>query len=272
MGVLGAVLIVGSMVAFIEIELDAASPTGDDGSPVDGITGPPPELGKTSWRASGCEAVSLVWNPPLSSLEAFTGPWEPAEGPLPGRGIFVLFAYRCPRAALDGLAIGPPSGAAAIIPIQEPDDERNVTARTGWSAIPEWVGAAGSSVFEAFAEHGFNVVPGSGSVSSSDALAGTQVRMVVETEAGRLEATSLITGSSQARDVQGGLVSTNEETFGVFSGPESMQRQTSGQAVVRTSGTTWVERLGLEAAPQSVAYDTQMQWDFTIFSEPFDAS
>lgn len=247
-GILGVVLIVGSMATFIEVGIQGSSASEEE------VRGPPAAIGTNTFTATECRGISLFWTPPLSALQEASEPWTPAPGPLPDRGLFWLFAFECPNGAVDGLSVPPPSGAGALILVEEPEDPRNVSAPDGWIAVPQWIGDEQSKVTRAFDRHGFTTASGSGSVGVQDVLAGTQVRMVVETSEGRLEASSVVSGEAEQREVHGALLATNEERFGVFSGPEEMERRTTGSAVVQTSGTTWVERLDLEPSPYQVAY------------------
>lgn len=268
-GIFGALVIVGSMAGVIQT-LDTG---GAGGGPTSGeeIAGPKPQPERSSFAAEGCRAMSLYWTPPLDALDEVVGPhWTPAEGPVSGRGLFWLFAYECPTTIVDGLKRGASSGAAAIVAIEEPQDPRNVSDVGGWAAIPEWIGPKGSATTGIFREHRFNVTFGSGAVGVQSTPLGQQVRMVIDTPDGTLEASAAMTGQPQQREVEGALVGTRPSTFSVFTGPETMQRQTTGSAVVQTTGTTWVERLNLEPSPYRVAYDTQMSWDFTMWHEPWN--
>lgn len=268
-GILGAVLIVGSMAATIEYTQTGASSSGDE------VEGPPPRLGTSSWRATNCEAASLFWTPELSVLEEVVGPnYEPSPGPSPqpNTGLFWLFTFECGHASVNGLRVSPPSGGAALVAVQEPDDTRNVSAPDGWAAIPSWYGPEHSRVSDVVAEHGFNLTPAQTALGSSSSPLGDQVRMVIDSPTGHLEASVTVTGSTTQRTVQGALVGTDPDLFSVAYGPERMTRRSNGTATVETRGTTWVERLNLAANPYAIAYDTQMSWNFTLEDEPWSQS
>lgn len=264
-GVLGAVLIVGSMVAAINYQ--EGGPASQDGE----VSDAPAPIGKSVWRASSCEAASLYWTPSMEALDEVVGPHlTPSEGPVPGSGLFWLFAYSCDRASVDGLSVPPPSGAAALVAVEEPDDTRNVSAPDGWTAVPTWYAPADSRVSEVFTDHEFNHTPARATVQSSSTPLNDQVRMTIDAPQGTLSADMTVSGTPEERVVEGGLVGTSEETFSVFSGEERMDRRQDGTATVDTQGTTWVERLGLEPTPYQIAYDTQMSWNFTFQHEPWE--
>lgn len=264
-GILGAALIVGSMVVAIESQEQTTSDVE--------VEGPPPASGTSTWRASNCQAGSLYWTPSLEDLDEVVGPnYDPAPGPLPDRGLFWIFAFDCRSSGVDGLRISPPSGAAALVAIQEPDNTRNVSAPDGWIAVPTWYGTASSPVSEVFEEHGFEHTDAQVGLGSTSTLLGDQVRFTIETANGSLEATMTVTGSATERSMEGALVGTDPDTFSVFSGPEEMQRREDGTATVQTQGTTWVERLNLDPSPYGIAYDTNMAWNFTFEHEPWNAS
>lgn len=267
-GVLGAVLIVGSMV----VAIDAADTGASDDTAVEA---PPPAQGESVWRAEDCEAASLYWTPSMSALGEVVGPnYEPAPGPgpQPDTGLFWLFAFECGRANVDGLRVSPPSGAAAIVAIQEPDDTRNVSAPDGWAAVPAWYGPSTGAVTEVFDKHGFNVEDGSGAVGTTSNPLADEVRLSIDAPDGTVEASMTVTGPSTTREVEGALVGTNPDLFSVFHGPERMDRRANGTATVETSGTTWVERLDLDPTPYAIAYDTGMRWNFTFEHEPFESN
>lgn len=263
-GLLGAVLIVGSMVTAINYQ-EAGSPA-TDGEVEDA----PPPIGKSTWRASGCEAGSLYWTPSLEDLDEVVGPrLTPSEGPLPGSGLFWLFVYSCDRSSVDGLSVPPPSGAAALVAVEEPDDTRNVSAPDGWTAVPTWYAPSDSPVAEVFEDHELDHTPARATLGSTSTPLSDQVRLTIEAPSGTIEADMTVTGSPEERVVEGALVGTSEETFSVFAGEERMDRRQDGTATVDTQGTTWVERLNLDPAPYEIAYDTGMSWNFTFQHEPW---
>lgn len=264
-GLLGAVLIVGSMVAAINTQ-DTATPGGDE------VEDAPPSIGTSTWKASSCEAGSLYWTPPLEALDEVVGPHTPAEGPLPDRGLFWLFVYDCDRSSVNGLRISPPTGATALVAVEEPGDTRNVSAPDGWAAVPSQYGSPDSRVGDVFTEHGFNYTPAQAAVGTSSTPLSDDVRVTLDTPTGYFEASMTLTGPTSQRTVEGALVGTSEETFSVFHGEERMDRRENGTATIDTRGTTWVERLNLDPTPYSIAYDQSMSWNFTFKHEPRDAA
>lgn len=268
-GVLGALIIVGSMAGVIQA-LDTGP--GDDGE----VTGPPAPPGKTRFTADGCQALTLIWTPDRSTLDEVVGPrWTPARASTvpaadagPDQGVFMLFGYRCPSTAVDGISRGSMTGGGALVPVQDPEDPRNVTA-DAWVAAPEIVQARASAIFEPFQRHRFPTTAGSVAVGTDDTPLGTRVRMIFETPDGRIEASAVLGGSSQSSDDRVAVVGTDPAWFSVMHGSESKDRRTTGSATVQTSGTTWVDELGLEPTPSQVAYDTGFSWDFTLEHEPW---
>lgn len=262
-GVLGAVLIVGSMVVAIDAQ--------DISTPGEGeVTDAPSPIGKSVWRASSCEALTLTWAPPLEDLGEITGPHTPAEGPLPGRGEFQLVVFDCRQGSLDGLSISPPTGGSALVAVEEPENPRNVTASDGWMAVASQYGSPDSRLADVFEEHGFDYVDAHAAVSSTSTPLGDQVGITLDPPGGYLEATVTVTGSASERSAEQAFVGTDEDTFSVFAGEEGSDRRSQGAATVTTQGTTWVERLGLAPSPVSVAYDTNRGWNVTFQHEPWD--
>lgn len=222
--------------------------TGDDASPT------------ARWTSSGCAGASLVWTPSIEDLDAIVGPWQPAEGPVSGRGVFVLFAFECPDTRIDGEATGPVSGGAAIVPVETPNATHGIET-DGWAAIPEHVGDA--PVAELFETHGFTVPDGDASVAIDRSPLGWRVRMTYNASDGQVAADGGVDPNATPEELRNALVADHAEPFSVFHGPEQRTRRT-GQATVQASGETWVSRLGLEPTPFSYAVDTKFGWDFTF--------
>lgn len=212
------------------------------------------------WTSSDCAGASLVWTPPIDALVEVVGPWQPAEGPVSGRGVFVLFAFECPDTEIDGEATGPVSGGAAIVPVETPNATHGIEA-DGWAAIPEHVGDA--PVAELFSTHGFTVPEGEASVAIDRSPLGWRVRMTYNTSEGEVAADGGVDPNASDEELDNALVADHADPFSVFHGPEQRTRRT-GQATVQASGTTWVSRLGLEPTPFSYAVDTEFGWDFTF--------
>jgi len=265
-GVLGAVLIVGSMVTAINVQDTTAPGEGE-------VQDAPPAIGTSTWKASSCEAGSVYWTPALEDLDEVVGPnLEPAEGPLPDRGLFWLFVFDCDRSSVNGLTISPPTGASALVAVEEPDDTRNVTAPDGWAAIPSQYGSADSQIADIFDKHGFNYTPAQAAVGTSSTPLSDDVRLTLDTPTGYFEASLTLTGPTNERTVEGAIVGTSEDRFSVFSGEERMDRRENGTSTIETRGTTWVERLNLDPNPYAISYDKGMAWNFTFEDEPFDGN
>lgn len=259
-GVLGALVVVGSMVAVLEVR------GGEEARDQDDVVQVPAGLGRDRWSADECHALSLVWTPPLAALDDVVGPqWTPIEGPLPGRGLFVLFAYHCDEHVLNGVRRPASDAGAVIVRIADPADTHGVDNATGWSAVPEWTGDP--TILDMVDDHGFTVAPGTTEVTVTETALGLQVDLRYTTDEGEIIATATLAATTEPRDVYGALVATSDGTFGVFEGPETMTRHATGTAIVEATGDTWVSTLDLEPVPFGVAYDRDFAWDFTFWSE-----
>lgn len=213
------------------------------------------------WSSSDCSGASLVWTPSIDDLDPVVGPWQPAEGPVPDRGVFVLFAFECPDTRIDGDATGPVSGGAAIVPVETPNATHGIEADDGWAAIPEHVGDP--AVAELFDAHGFTVPDGDASVRIDRSPLGWRVRMTYNTSDGEVAADGGVDPDQTHEEPSGAFVADHDDPFSVFHGPEQRTRRTGG-ATVQASGDTWVSRLDLEPTPFSYAVDTAFRWDFTF--------
>lgn len=214
----------------------------------------------THWKAGNCTAVSLVWTPPREDLEPLVGPWTPAEGPVPGRGIFVLFASQCPRSGVGGNASGPDRVGAAVVPVEEPARGPGAPEDAGWISLPQVVAPEGP-VYGLFEGHAFPTTRGDVAVDVQRTDAGGQASMTYETPNGTVEARTTFDGSGTVLEDQTALVTPSRDPLGVAVGPEERTRYT-GDGLVRSQGETWVSRLDLSPTPVSVAVDLDFSWDF----------
>lgn len=272
-GVLGALVIVGSMAGVIQMVDDS----GTSGS--NGVEGPPPAAGQSRFSSEDCRAMTLVWTPDRSTLDEMVGPrWTPARASaVPGvdagsdNGVFMLFGYECPKTAVDGLGRGSMTGGGALVPVEAPDDPRNVSA-DAWVAAPEIVQSRSSAIFDAFREHHFETTDGSVAVGIQSTPLSTQVRMVFDTPDGQVEASAMFQGSATSFDKDVSVVGTSPAWFSAMHGAESGERQTTQSATVETSGNTWIDELDLAPTPSEVTYDTGFGWDFTLEHEPWETA
>lgn len=266
-GILGVLVIVGSMGVLIETQLrdsSADATTNTDGN-VQAAT-----VNASVWRTQNCQTASLYWEPSTSDLEPHTGPHEPRS--TGSGGMFWLFAYDCPDSTVNGVATDGASGAGAFALVEEPDDTRNVSAEDGWVATLEWITNSDDRTRDALERKAFNVNDGTVTIDTTNVLQGRQISVTIETSEGSLTGDALITGAPSTRTVERAYVNVREDPFGVAHGPLTETRQTTGSGTVQTSGTTWVERLGLQPTPSSIAFAASGSWNYTITREPTNAT
>lgn len=241
----------------------ASTPEADPSTAPDATAPDPPTPDPstpTRWQAQACTGISLVWTPPAEDLDPLVGPWTPAEGPVPGRGVFVLFAVECPDSTVAGNATGPVRTGAAIVPIQAPADGPDAPDDTGWIAIPETVAPEGP-VHGLWEDHAFPMRQGDVSVDVQRGDGGGQASMTYETPNGTVEAQATFDGAAEDEAFTTAIVTPARDPTGVAVGPEERTRYT-GDGLVSAEGETWVSRLDLAPSPFSVAVDTDFSWDF----------
>jgi hypothetical protein len=269
-GIVGAILIVGSMGLFIETQLGASSGqdtdiAGDDGSQ------PQARVNASNWQTSDCTTVGLYWEASTSALEEYTGPHEPKQEGSAGQ--FWLFAYDCTDSTVDGNSSDGASGAAAFALVEEPDDPHNTTAPDGWVATLEWIVGDDDRTADVLDEQRFNVTSGSASIERTTSPLGSgQIQVAIETTEGTLNADLTVSGESSTETVDRAYVNTLDDPFAVATGPLTQPAQTVGESLVRTSGTTWVERLGLDPSPSSIAYGSGGEWNLSLTTFPADGN
>lgn len=270
-GILGFVLVVGSMV--VAIEVSQAPPSGDDATDRDG--GPPPLLGQDSWTAEGCLSAQVAWEIPADQASEHTGPWTPQD---PAR--VVLWAYECETSVVSGLtAPSPISGGAVWIEVEPPGE--NVTAnRTDGTkhAQPEVFVDRQGDLSEAVSEHGFEITTADVSISQQDVIVGRVVTVSWTTDQGQIEARTTLSSSGQSTTHGLGLLAPIDGTLGYQIGNLTATEVTTGTVTVTNDGDTWYSRLGLSPTPDQAAIGQDASWDFTLLSRdlsgtsPEDAS
>lgn len=264
-GILGVVLVVGGMMAALELR-DAGAPVDEEGTR-EGETGPPSALGVTRWQAS-CQVLELSWRVPLDELASHTGPWAPAESPTPGRGTALYRLVACVESALDGTAEGPVAGGAFAIAIEPPPHGANASA-SAWYAVPERF-ALGSRLDDALAARSFLVTPSEVRLDASGLpLGAATLAGALETPNGTLEVTATLSPGAMpfARVVaQAAPVPSPGVLVGSTEGAAR-----GGTATVSASGETWVARLGLAPVPDAVRLLGDAALDLRLVTVPTDA-
>lgn len=256
-GVIGALVIVGSMAAAIQTLDTGDGPTGTD-------SGPPAAPDQTRWQATGCQALTLTWDVPAADLEEHVAPWTPAQG-----GEFRLTAWSCDANAVNASDVGSASGAFAIVPVEAPEDAKNVTA-DAWRAAPEVVGPAGDAVPDAYAANGFPVTDGSASVTVDATPLTRQASITIDTPDGELTADAVIQDSPSDAEARLATLAPGNETFSVAYGTETATERPATQAIVQTSGDTWVQELGLSDTPDEATLAEDLERRLSMWEVAWD--
>ncbi len=260
-GILGFVLVVGSMV--IAIEAVEAPASGDDAGATGQIGGPPPLLGQDSWTTESCLTARLTWEIPGESASEHTAPWVPKNTTRA-----TLWAYECEASVVSGLTQqGPISGGAVWIEVQPPAGNLtgDQTAET-YLAQPEVFVGRESDLSEATAEHGFEVTTADVSIAETDLLVGRQVTISWNTDDGQIEARTVLSSSGQGATLDVGLLAPIEKTFGYQVGQLSATEVSAGTVTVTNQGDTWYSKLGLSPSPDEAVIGQQGSWGFTLLS------
>ncbi len=262
-GVVGVLVIVGSLAGAISLLDEGDSEIDDDSTPA--------ALDQTRWSGEACRSLTMIWSVDAQQLSEHVDPWSPQTGS-GGQGAFHLTAWTCGSNTVNNTAVGGQSGAFALVPVEEPEDPRNVS-REAWFAVPEVVGDVDADLVGSFERHGFPSTAGSASVEAMEVVTSRQVSATVSTDAGQIDATALlVAGSSQAWGSDRALVAPGGERFVVASGSVEGSQQEASLATVETSGETWVDRLGLDAQPDQTVYSVEEASAFSLWDRAFQAS
>ncbi|MGH8307124.1 MAG: hypothetical protein ACRER0_02535 [Gammaproteobacteria bacterium] len=219
-----------------------------------------------------CEGLTIGWTPPLAALQKVIGPrWQPAQGPVKGHGILLLFATSCPQSHIGKHATGPYTIGAVIIPVQTPKDTRGIRQSNshGWAVIPDAFGPASGPVMQLFKHHGFAVTDAKVTLVIHKTAKGNQASMSFATAQGRIEVRAMVSGSAKRFDIVSALAGNDPSRFSLFTGQESYSRQEQGTAVVTAHGDTWVSHLGLDTKPRLVTLDQAFIWSFRFLDKPY---
>lgn len=256
-GVIGALVIVGSMagaIAFLEEE-----PLEDEA---------PAALDQTRWSGEMCRSLILVWSVEPDLLDEHVEPWTVRESGS-GEAEFRLVAWECGANTVNNVREGAESGAFALVPVEAPEDDRNVTADE-WRASLEVVRVPGEAVGEAFAKHGFPVSAGSVTLEVLESLAAVEVEGVIDSGDGALEVSGVFLGTVEGVEHRSATLAPGANRFSVFVGTTSGEQREAFQASVESTGETWVETLGL-GDPEEAWFVSEEAWRFSMWDLPFDA-
>lgn len=254
-GVVGALVIVGSMAGAVQMLTPPAEEQDETGE------GPPAAPEQTRWRAQQCRAVTLAWAVDPGDVEEHVRPWTPETSG--GQATFQLVGWTCSSNEVNATREGSASGAFALVPVEEPEDTRNETADQ-WRAAAEVLGDVDGPIAGGFDHHGFAVADGSASVTSTDAVLGRQVSATIDGPDGTVQAELVVQDDPQEVEREVATLAPNEERFAVAPTSESSTQRTAAQAVVDSSGETWVSQLGLSESPDEAYLHTQLSWNTTI--------
>ncbi|MGA9852658.1 MAG: hypothetical protein WBR15_06975 [Gammaproteobacteria bacterium] len=219
-----------------------------------------------------CDGLTIGWTPRLDVLQKALGSrWQPAEGPVKGHGILLLFATSCPQSHIGKIASGPFTIGAVIIPVQTPKDTHGVQQSNGhgWAVIPDALGPASGAVMHLFKRHGFAVTDAKVALGIHKTPKGNETSMSFMTAEGNIEVRALILGPAKRFGYVSALAGANPSVFSLFTGSESASRQAQGTATVTAQGNTWVSRLGLDAKPKMVMLDQGFIWSFQFSDKPY---
>ena len=231
----------------------------------------PPESWTTTSKAA-CKGLTVGWTPPLAALQHVVGPrWRPAQGPVKGHGVLLLFATSCPRSRIGKTESGAFTLGAVIVPVENPADTHGIhqSNEHGWAVVPDALGTAASPVLRLFKRHAFAVTDANVTLAIHNTAKGNQASMSFVTSKGRMQIHALVFGPAKRFDYVSALAGTNASIFSVFTGPESATRQSQGSAEVSTRGDTWVSRLNLDAQPKIVTLDQDFVWAFNFSEQPY---
>lgn len=256
-GVIGALVIVGSLasaIAFLEEE--------------DLEDGAPAALDQTRWSGEMCRSLTLLWTVEPDLLGEHVEPWSVREDGT-GEAEFRLVAWECEGNTVNNVREGAESGALALVTVEDPEDDRNVTGDE-WRASPEVIRAPGEAVGEAFAEHGFPVSSGSITLDIVESLAAVEVQGVIDSGDGELEVSGVFLGMAEGVEQGSATLAPDTDRFSVFVGATSGEQREAFQASVESTGETWVETLGL-GDPEAAWFVSGEDWRFSMWDLPFDA-
>ncbi len=231
----------------------------------------PPE----SWVATAkaaCKGLTVGWTPTLAALQHVVGPrWRPAQGPVKGHGVLLLFATSCSRSRIGKTESGAFTLGAVIVPVENPADTHGIHQSNvhGWAVVPDALGPAASPVLQLFKRHAFAVTDAKVTLTIHSTAKGRRASMSFVTSKGRMQIHALVSGPAKRFHYVSALAGTDASIFSVFTGPESASRQAQGSAEVSTRGDTWVSRLNLDAKPKIVTLDQDFVWAFNFSKQPY---
>jgi len=226
----------------------------------------------TTTSKAACKGLTVGWTPTLASLQQLVGPrWHPAQGPVPGHGILLLFATSCPQSHIGKTAMGAFTIGVVIVPVENPADSHGIhqTNKQGWAVVTDVLGPEASPVAQLFKRHGFAVTDAKVKLTMHRGAKDNEPSISLVTPEGHMEVHAQVSGPAKRFDYISALAGTDASVFSVMTGPESASRQDQGMAIVTAEGDTWVSRLGLDAKPTKVTLDQGFIWSFRFSEQPY---
>ncbi|MDE2235092.1 MAG: hypothetical protein KGL13_08465 [Gammaproteobacteria bacterium] len=230
-----------------------------------------PETWSVSKQAP-CMGLTVSWTPTLPDLQQLVGPhWHPAQGPVAGHGILLLFATRCPQSHVGAKATGPFTMGAVIVPVETPADTHGIQQSNGhgWAVVAEVLGPERSPVMQLFKRHGFTVTNAQVRLTLYKDAKQLQPSISIVTKDGHMGVHAEVSGPAKRFDIVSALGGNNPELFSLFTGKESASRQEQSTAITTAGGTTLVSQFQLAPKPGRVMLDRDFTWSFRFSDQPY---
>jgi hypothetical protein len=231
----------------------------------------PPETWSIEAKAP-CKGLTVGWTPGLPDLQQLVGPhWHPAQGPVSGHGILLLFATSCPQSRISEKPTGAFTIGVVIVPVENPQDTHGIeqTNGHGWAVVADVLGPEASPVVRLFKRHGFAVTDAKVKLTMHKGAKNIEPTISIVTQSGHMGAHAQVSGPAKHYAIVSALAGNNPTVFSLFTGPESYSRQDQGTAIVTAQGDTLVSRLALGAKPSKVTFDQDFTWSFRFSDLPY---
>lgn len=219
---------------------------------------------QTRWAGTigqSCAGLTMGWHPLLTPLAGLVGTnWQPAPGPFPQRGTFLILTIKCDDSTIDGIRTGPIVVTFAIIPVVpfgQPSAEPVV-------AFGRVVAPTGSAAAAMFRRMGFEVLDGEVELVFDEARGVPRATFAIATGSARITATADFPtgGSSRSRALR--AVGTQPGVFALLDGGSESVVTEGLNGIILSRGTDLFRRLDLDDAPPIVELGRDYRWDFLI--------